>query len=259
MKTSPSACAAGAVLAAGIALAGCGSGAGHGTASPGGGTASAEVSQPVSPHTSVRLVWIHTARDTGETQVWYVARVTNLGGSPASVALDARALDSTGTIIDSNQETLPNTPARSQFDYFGCLGGGGGACAFNSSLTGTPAKIEVSQAPNAFGQAGAIDLPMLKTSEITLTSGSEDTFTNAAYSYNLTAKVTNTTRQQLTGGVTQQVVLYDKAGHVVGGGSGSSDNVPDTLPAGMSYREQWTGIPAVHHAGRAAYTVWPAS
>jgi len=74
----------------------------------------------------------------------------------------------------------------------------------------------------------------------------------------MTAKVTNTTGQVLTGGVTQQVILYDGAGHVVGGDTGSSDNVPDTLPAGMSYREQWTGIPAVHRAVRVAYTVWPA-
>lgn len=36
-----------------------------------------------------------------------------------------------------------------------------------------------------------------------------------------------------------------------------SDNVPDTLPAGMSYREQWTGIPATAQAARAVYTVWP--
>jgi hypothetical protein len=246
-----------ALLAAGIALAGCAS-AGPEAARPGGGgsRASTEVSQPASmPHASVHLIWSHTGKFFGDTQVWYVARVTNPGGSPASVALDARALDSTGTIVGSSQETLPNIPARSNFDYFGYLGGGG---ALNTKLTGTPSKIEISQAPNPFGQAGAIELPMLKTSEITLTAGSEDTYTDAAYSYNLTAKVTNTTGQQLTGGVTQQVVLYDQAGHVVGGDTGSSDNVPETLPTGMSYRESWTGIAGVHPAVRAAYTVWPA-
>jgi hypothetical protein len=204
----------------------------------------------------VNLVWSHTGKFFGETQVWYVARVTNPGGSPASVALDARALDSTGTIIGSSQETLPNIPAHSRFDYFGYLGGGG---AFNTKLTGTPAKVEISQASDPFGRAGAVQLPMVKTSEIRLTAGSQDTYTDAAYSYDLMAKVTNTTGQELTGGVTQQVVLYDQAGHVVGGDTGASDNVPQTLPAGMSYRESWTGIPAVRPAARAAYTVWPAS
>jgi hypothetical protein len=186
--------------------------------------------------------------------VWYVARVTNPGDSVASVALDARALDATGTIVGSSKETLPNIPARSRFDYFGYLGGGG---AFDTKLTGTPAKIEVSQAANAFGQAGAVQLPMLKTGEVTLSKGNEDTYTDAPYSYNLTAKVTNTTGSDVTGGVTQQVVLYDRAAHVVGGDTGSSDNVPATLEPGISYRESWTGIPAVGLAASAAYTVWP--
>lgn len=245
------------LLAGGIALAGCGSGAGHQTVRPSGGSTSAEVSPAESsPKASVQLVWNHTAKSFGETEVWYVARVTNSGGSPASVALDVRALDSTGTIVGSSQETLPNIPAHSRFDYFGSLGGGG----VGPELTGTPAKIEVSLAPHPFGQAGTVHLPMLKTSEITLTTGNQqDTDTDAAYSYNLTAKVMNTTGQELTAGVTQQVVLYDQAGHVVGGGTGSSDNVPQTLPVSMSYRESWTGIPAVQHATRAAYTVWPAS
>jgi hypothetical protein len=214
-------------LAAGIALAGCGSSAGHGTTSPGGGTASTALSPPAGQsHASIQLVWSHTAKDVGTPEVWYVARVTNPGGSAASVALDARVLDATDTIVGSDQETLPNIPAHSHLDYFGSIGGGG----IGGNLTGTPSKVEITRAPNAFGQAGAVDLPMLKTSEVTLTKGSEDTFTDAPYSYNLTAKVTNTTGQELTGGVTQQVVLYDAAGHVVGGGTGSSDNVPDTLP-----------------------------
>lgn len=37
----------------------------------------------------------------------------------------------------------------------------------------------------------------------------------------------------------------------------SGRNVPDNLPTGMSYREAWTGIPAVAKAVRAVYTVWP--
>ncbi len=67
--------------------------------------------------------------------------------APASVALDTRALDPTGTIVGSSSETLPNIPANSHFDFFGHLGGGIGP-----ELTGTPAKIEVSPAENAFGQ-----------------------------------------------------------------------------------------------------------
>ncbi|MEV7207508.1 MULTISPECIES: hypothetical protein [unclassified Streptomyces] len=37
----------------------------------------------------------------------------------------------------------------------------------------------------------------------------------------------------------------------MGGESGFSDNIPQTLPTGMSYREQWTGIPAIGEATRA--------
>jgi hypothetical protein len=239
--------------AAALALAGCAVSAGHRTAGPG---ASAAVSQPASPsHASVRLIWNHTGKFFGDTRVWYVARVTNPGRSPASVALDTRALDASGAIIGSSQETLPNIPARSHFDYLGELGGGIGA-----ALTGTPARIEVIQAPSPFGRAGGVELPMLGTSQVALTAGSAgDTDTDAPYASNLTVKVTNTTGQILTGGVTQQVVLYDAAGRVVGGDTGSSDNVPDSLPADMSYQESWTGIPAVGQAVRAAYTVWPAS
>lgn len=200
--------------------------------------------------TTVRLAWSHTAKDDGDTEVWYAARVTNPGKGAASVALDVRALDKTGTIVGSSQETLPNIP-HGTFDFFGSLGGG------FTELTGTPAKIEVSQAKDAFGMAGAVEAPMLGTSELKLTQGSrDDLFSDAPLSYNLSVKVTNSTRDEITGGVTQQVVLYDAKGNVVGGDSGSSDNVPDTLPAGMSYREQWTGIPALSKATRAVYTVW---
>jgi hypothetical protein len=50
----------------------------------------------------VRLVWSHTGKFFGDPQVWYVARVTNPGSSPASVALDARVLDASGTIVGSS-------------------------------------------------------------------------------------------------------------------------------------------------------------
>ncbi|MFB7736165.1 hypothetical protein ACFC08_17625 [Streptomyces sp. NPDC056112] len=179
--------------------------------------------------------------------------MTNPGDTPASVAVDTHALDGTGTIVGSSQDTLPNIPAGTSFDYLGYLGGGIG-----SDLTGTPAKIEVSEVQDAFGKAGAVDQPMLATSELKLSQGSEDTFTDAPYSFNLTVKVTNSSGQPVTDGVTQQVVLYDAAGKVVGGDTGSSDDVPANLPSGMSYREQWTGIPAIGKATRAVYTVWVA-
>ncbi|MBY8341999.1 hypothetical protein LXH13_06210 [Streptomyces spinosirectus] len=204
---------------------------------------------------SVRLAWSRTAKDGGgDTEVSYVARVQNPGKSPASVAIDVRALDETGTIVGSSQETLPNVPAGATFDFFGNLGGG-----FSASLTGTPAKLQISQNKDAFGQAGAVDSPMLASSELKLSSGSRDdlyTDANAPYAYNLAVKVTNSTHDAVANGVVQQVVLYDAKGNVVGGDTGSSDNAPDNLPAGMSYREQWTGIPAAAKAVRAAYTVW---
>lgn len=203
--------------------------------------------------TSVHLAWSHTGTFFDEPQVWYVARVSNPGMSKASVALDARALDKTGTIVGSNQAVLPNIPAGATFDYFGYLGGGG---AFDTKLTGTPSKVQVAEAKNAFGQAGAVEQPMLKTGELTLKQGHADTYTNAPLSYSLTVKVTNSTHDTVSGGVTQQVVLYDAKGNVVGGDTGSSDNVPNNLPAGMSYREQWSGIPATAKAVRAVYTVW---
>jgi len=242
-----------AVIAA-VVLTGCSS---HGKQPADSGTDSSRLNQPsTNPNAApdVHLAWSHTGTFFDEPQVWYVARVKNPDTSVASVALDARALDKTGTIVGSSQNELPNIPAGATFDYFGYLGGGG---AFDTKLTGTPAKIEVSKAKNAFGQAGGIELPMFKTSGLTLAQGHEDTNTNAPYSYNLTARVTNSTHDDITRGVTQQVVLYDAQGHVVGGDTGSSDNVPDNLPADMSYREQWTGIPAVAKATRAVYTVWP--
>ncbi|MFF4733499.1 hypothetical protein ACFY3M_51640 [Streptomyces mirabilis] len=243
-----------AAIMAAVTLTGCSSTDKQPTGS---GTDTSRLNQPgTAPEAvpAVHLAWSHTGTFFDEPQVWYVARVKNPGRSEVSVALDARALDKTGTIVGSSQAVLPNIPAGATFDYFGYLGGGG---AFDTKFTGIPAKIQVSQAKNAFGQAGSVVQPMLKSGSITLTQGHEDTYTNALYSYNLTVKVTNSTREVVSGGVTQQVVLYDALGQVVGGDTGSSDNVPDNLPTGMSYREQWTGIPAVAKAVRAVYTVWP--
>ncbi|MCX4816662.1 hypothetical protein OG601_39375 [Streptomyces sp. NBC_01239] len=221
--------------------------------------ASSDTSQLNKPSTAaaatsaVRLAWSHTGTFFDKPQIWYVAQVSNPGKSVASVALDTRALDKTDTIVGSNQTVLPNIPAGATFDYFGYLGGGG---ALDTELTGTPAKVQVAAAKNAFGQAGAVEQPMLKTGPVALKQGHADTYTDAPYSYNLTVKVTNSTHDTVSGRVTQQVVLYDAKGNVVGGDTGSSDNVPDNLPAGMSYREQWSGIPAMAKAVRAVYTVW---
>lgn len=242
------------VMVAAVTLTGCTSHTSQRTGPK--GTSTSNLNQPSSGPAAaptVQLAWSHVGTFFDEPQVWYVARVKNPGNSVASVALNARALDQTGTIVSSSQNDLPNIAGGATFDYFGYLGGGG---AFDTNLTGTPAKIQVSQVKNAFGQAGAIELPMLKTSELKFAKGPEDTYTDAPLSYNLTVKVTNSTRDELIGGITQQVVLYDAAGHVVGGDTGSSDNMPDSLPAGMSYREKWTGIPALSKVTRAVYTVW---
>ncbi|MGW1006503.1 hypothetical protein [Streptomyces sp. NPDC002520] len=208
--------------------------------------------QPSGTGADVRLVWSHTGKDdSSDTGVRYVARVTNPGSSLASVAIDARALDKAGAIVGSDQEAMPNIPAHTTFDFLGTLGGG------FTQLTGTPAKIDVTQAKDAFGMAGSVEQPMLATSKLKLTQGSrDDLFTNDPYSYNLTVKVINSTHGDLRGMVTQQVILYNAAGQIVGGDRGSSDNAPNNLPAGMSYREQWTGIPAHGKATRAVYTVW---
>lgn len=138
--------------------------------------------------------------------------------------------------------------ARESLDYFGVLGGN----AF-SHLTGQPVKVQVSAATGTSTLAGS---PKLETSQLELSAGNPaDSFTNAPLAYNMTVRVTNSTGHTITGGVTQRVILYDEAGHIVGGGTGSSDNVPAGLPAGASYREQWTGIPAQRPAVSARYTV----
>ena len=150
------------MLAAGIALAGCAS-AGHEAGRPSGGTASAEVSQLAStPHATVQLIW-HHAGDSGPKQEWYVARIVNPTGQQISMTLKVTALDTSDAVVGSSEEALPAIPARAHFDYFGQLGD-----AFKE-LSGTPAKIEISQAP-----AAAAAIPMLKTSEVKLTAQGPD-------------------------------------------------------------------------------------
>lgn len=212
-----------------------------------------DTSKPPAAKVTVKVIWMHVGKFFGDPQVWYVARVTNHGSAPASVALNAKALDKSGTIVGSLQPTLPNIPAGQSFDFFGYLGGGG---AFDSKLTGKPATLKVTRAEDAFGAAGAVYQPLLATKKVHLKPGHEDTYTDAPRSYNLTAVVKNTSNSTVDGGVTQQVVLYDTAGRVVGGDTGSSDNVPDSLGKGESYREKWTGIPAVGKAASVKYSVW---
>lgn len=209
---------------------------------------------PEDSGTTVEVIWEHTGEFFDETQVWYVARITNHGDTPASIALSANALDDTGTIIGSQQPVLPNISPGGHFDYFGFVGGGG---LLNESLTGEPVELKVSEVEDAFGRAGAVAIPLLETSEVEIDEGNADTYTDAPLSYNMTAKVTNTTGNKIVGGVTQQVILYTADGDVVGGSTGSSDNVPETLPDGASYREKWTGIPAIDAADTAEYSAWP--
>ncbi|MCH0557996.1 hypothetical protein [Streptomyces sp. MUM 16J] len=238
-----------AALTAGVLLTGCSSGTQHDAISHDTATAAVDSSSNPAPKASVRLLWTHTDKGMGTTAVWYVARVSNPGASPASVSLDARALDKSGTIIGSDTETLPAVPARGSFDYFGNLGDS------VTQLTGTPAKVTVSPSDNAM-YAGTSATP-LATSELKLSKGTtDDGIVDTPYSYNLTVKVTNSTKKPVNGYVIRQVILYDKAGKIVGGDTGSSDNVPSTLAPGASYREQWADIPAVRPAVRAVYTVW---
>jgi hypothetical protein len=193
------------------------------------------------------LLWSHIGTFTGDPYVTYVARATNSGDSPVPVTFNVYATDASGTIVGSDQPTTPTITPHGHFDYLGTLG-----AAF-SPLSGTPAHVKVGQASSP--KAG---VELLRTSQLTLTTGStEDSLTGDPYAYNVSVKVTNNTGQEITGGATQQAILYDAAGHIVGGDTGSSDNVPNSLPAGASYREQWTGIPAVQRATSATYSVWP--
>lgn len=215
--------------------------------------------QPSAVKITVRLVWWHLGEMYDDPQVWYVARVTNGSGRQASAALDVKAVDGDGTIVGSAQPALPNLAAGASFDYFGVLGGGLGG----DELSGTPAGVKVTQAKDPFGQAGnVVDAPMLKTGGIKLKPGDADavrTDYGVHHGYDLHATVTNTTGKPVEGGVysvTQQVVLYDAAGKVVGGDTGTSDQTPKSFGPGESYREQWTEIPAVRRAASVKYTVW---
>ncbi|MEU3526740.1 hypothetical protein AB0E62_23210 [Streptomyces sp. NPDC038707] len=241
-----------AVMAA-LTLTGCSS---HDEQTPIGtssGTGRPKTSAAASPSASVRLAWRHTVKDrSGATREWYVARVKNSSTSKTSVTLVVRALDKTGTLVGSSEDILPDISAGATFDYFGEFGG-----AFSDSLTGIPAKLQLSLYTPGYDHARVIDKPTLGTSQVKLTEGDhDDLLTSAPHAYDLSAQVTNNTHDTVSVRITQQVVLYDAHGQVVGGRTGASDNVPNDLPSGVSYREEWTGIPATAEAVRAAYTVW---
>ena len=227
---------------------GCSSG---GTGSPPGTQAAptGQASTPVGPSISGQLTWSHMDKGaTGDQEARYVVKVTNSGGSPASLHLEAKAVDATGTDVGDESHALPAVPGHSQAYFYSCMG-----CTAFGTLTGTPVKVSV-----AFTQDDVSAGPMLQTSEVTLKSG-DTTYADLpnAYAYDMTAKVTNTTGEKITGGVQQDGVLFNQAGRVVGGfGIDSSDDVPDTLAPGESYRENASTIEAVEAATRVEYTVW---
>lgn len=214
-------------------------------------TARAAAPSKTESGTTQKLMWWHVGKFFGDLQVWYVERVTNEADTPASVALDVNAKDASGVVVGTGNPTLPNIPPHASFDFFGYLGGGG---AGDTQLTGTPSELDISNAPDSFGDAGAVQQPLFKTVSVQLMSGNDDTYTDAKHSYNIEDTVTAT--QQCDGGVTQQVVLYGANGKVVGGDTGTSDNAPAHLTAGMKYREQWTGIPAIAPAESVQHSVW---
>lgn len=226
-----------ATLLAGVAVAALGSGcAANKEAEPPTATRATgpSVAEPVSP----QLLWTHFGKAADEPQATFVVRVLNPADMPVSgAALQVDALDAEGTIVGSKQATMPTLSPRGHFEYLGTLGGR----AF-SQLTGKPAKIEVAIAASTDSQRA----PLLRTSELKLSRGDPTgSATDAPSAYDLTVKVTNDTAQILGTPVHQQVILYDSAGKVAGGDEGSSDNQPPTLQAASSYREEWTGIPAM--------------
>jgi hypothetical protein len=233
-----------------------GTAGGSGAATPTAAMPAPSSPEPSSPSSAANvtaaLIWQHFGKFFNEPQVWYVARLTNPGDQDASIALEAKALDASGAIVGHSGDTLPTIPAHGSFDYFGYIGGG---AATNTALTGVPVKVEV-EVPDLGIAAGQVPpLPLLGVSEVRLRRTTADTYTEAKYGYGLTALVTNLTGQNVQG-ITQQVILYDASGTVVGGDTGSSDNAPESARPGEKWRERWDGIPAIAPAVRAEYSAW---
>lgn len=213
------------------------------------GEASKSIQSPAT-EISADLVWTHVTEAFNKPQAWFIIRLTNSADSEVSgVSMNVEALDDTGTIVGSAKLSIPAIPANSDFDYFGKLGG-----TIFSELSGKPTQIKISHVST--GRSGTSKL--LKTSELKLRESDKSFMTvNAAYAYDLSVRVTNDTSRSLSTSVHQQVILYNASGNPVGGGDGSSDNQPDMLDPGASYREEWTQIPAVSPAASARYSVWP--
>jgi hypothetical protein len=197
------------------------------------------------------VIWSQFGKAFDEPTAWFAVHVQNAGEDPSVFTVNVQALDATGTIVGSNEYTTPTIAGHGSFDLFDQLGGN----AF-VTLTGTPTKVVISRVEPAMNA----ELPLLPTSELKLARArDQDDIAESPYSYDMTVKVTNDLAGTLTSdanGVHQQVILYRGSSEIVGGGAGASDNQPNDLPPGASYRESWTGIPAWQAATRAVYSVW---
>jgi hypothetical protein len=197
------------------------------------------------------VIWSHFGNSLDEPTAWFAVRVQNAGDDPSVFTVNVQALDSSGTIVGSKEYTTPTIAGHESFDLFDQLGGN-----VFATLTGTPTTVAISRVEPAMNA----ELPLLPSSELKLAkAGDEEKIAESPYAYDMTVKVTNNLAGTLTSdanGVHQQVILYNGSGEIVGGGAGSSDNQPNDLAPGASYRESWTGIPAWKAATRAVYSVW---
>jgi hypothetical protein len=198
---------------------------------------------------AAKITWHRVTGSGDDLRLAYIIHATNSGKIPADAKLQVKALDDSGTVVGhSADSTLPAIPPGKSFDYFGVID----TDQVMGELKGKPSKVEVNVAPT-YHQGGS---PLLKVSGAKLSKG-DSTFTPDSLPYDLRVKVTNDTEQPLSDFmVHQQVILYDTDGQPVGGSEGSSDDQPDSLDAGQSYLETWTGIPAAHKAASVKYAVW---
>jgi hypothetical protein len=192
------------------------------------------------------VIWSHFGKAFDEPTAWLAVRVQNAGDDPSVFAVNVQALEASGTIVGSDEYTTPTIAGHGSFDYFGLL----------DNLTGTPTKVVISSVEPAMNA----ELPLLPSSELKLArAGDQDDVVESPYTYDMTVKVTNNlagTLDSFANPVHQQVILYNGSGQIVGGDAGASDNQPNDLAPGASYRESWTGIPAWQAATRAVYSVW---
>jgi hypothetical protein len=86
-------------------------------------------------------------------------RVQNAGEDPSVFTVNVQALDAGGTIVGSNEYTMPTIDGHGSFDLFDQLGGN-----VFVTLTGTPTKVAISR----FEPAMNAELPLLPSSELKL-------------------------------------------------------------------------------------------